>query len=109
MPDTNEIKNDTKDTIGTEPRAIPLAKGTVFKPEIRLDNVLVILTMLGAVGAGVFEGGMIRQSLESGLVMERSMRESEITAMHRDIDTLAGDVREIRTLILATRGPRGLP
>lgn len=105
MADTNDTADDTRDTHdATRGGNTPDDKqAVVFKREISLGNIILILSVLASVGAGLFEGGMIRASLEGGIERERLLREVEITNIHRDLAALTGDVKEIRVLILAAR------
>lgn len=78
-------------------------KTTFIKREISLGNVLLFVGMLGTLAAGVWQGGMIRASLEDGIKAERTLRETEMTSINTRLTDLGSDVRELRGIIIAER------
>lgn len=80
-----------------------VSKIPFYKAELTLGNLLLLIGMMGAVGAGVWQGGAIRASLEEGLKAEHNLREVEMTSIHTDIASLGRDIRELRTYFIAER------
>jgi hypothetical protein len=79
--------------------------------EVSLGNVLLLVGMLGSVLAGVWQGGMIRASLESGITAERELRGEETRALNERITQVSAavqdvrtDVRDVRNLVLKSKG-----
>ena len=86
-----------------EQNTSPEPSAAVIKKEISLGNVLLLIGMLGTLAAGVWQGGMIRASLEDGILAERTLRESEMGSINIRLSDLGNDVRELRTVIIAQR------
>ena len=86
-----------------EQNTSPEPRAAVIKKEISLGNVLLLIGMLGTLAAGVWQGGMIRASLEDGIRAERTLRESEMSSINVRLSDLGNDVRELRTVIIAQR------
>ncbi len=68
--------------------------------QISLGNLLLMLGMAGSIGAGLYEGGAIRATLENGIDAERQLRVSDIAGLNQRITELRVDVAEVRTLII---------
>jgi hypothetical protein len=75
-------------------------KPFTFTPEISFGNVMILVGVLGTIGAGVWQGGMIRATLEAGIAAERELRIAEADALGARINTMQGDIREIRGLVM---------
>ena len=86
-----------------EQNTSPEPRAAVIKKEISLGNVLLLIGMLGTLAAGVWQGGMIRASLEDGIRAERTLRESEMGSISVRLSDLGNDVRELRAVIIAQR------
>lgn len=76
--------------------------------EVSLGHVLSLLGMLSAIGAGIWQGGMIRATLEDSISAEREMRRVESVALAGRIDGLTVDVRELRTELHVAGRRQGL-
>lgn len=72
--------------------------------EISLGNALNMITVVLAVGAGIFEGGMIRSTLEDGIRSEQALRETEIKGLSDRISEVGTDVRDLRHQIAQDMG-----
>lgn len=88
MPDGNMISTETV---------------SWFRSEVTLGNLLIILGMMGTLGAGIWQGGMIRATMEDGIRSERDMRQVEMTALVGRVDGVQNDVRELRAVVLRGR------
>lgn len=86
-------------------------------PDVSLGNLLLLLGMLGTLGAGIYEGGRIQQALADGVATESGLREADTRALNLRIDAIAsslGDVKaDLRTLTAVVMADhtraRGLP
>lgn len=79
-----------------------------IKREVSLGNVLLLLGMLGSVGAGIWEGAAIRTTLADGIDLERAIRENEIKSINSQLANTAAqldgmrlDIRELRNVTMA--------
>jgi replication-associated recombination protein RarA len=74
---------------------------------LSVDNMLVVLTMLGAIGSGIYEAGELKATLAASVQQERSIREAEISAVTSQIGDLKktaeethNDIRELRSYLM---------
>ena len=67
----------------------------------RLDNLALLVSLLGAIGAGIWQGSSIRTTLQDGLQAEQQMRASDIANLKEQIQGVAQDVRELRGIVLS--------
>jgi hypothetical protein len=74
-----------------------------IKREMSLGNLLMILTMFAAIGSGLFEGGMIRATLENGINAERSLREAENQGIENQLTIMSSDIRDLRNFVMDVR------
>jgi hypothetical protein len=78
-----------------------------IRREISVGNILLCLPMLGAIGAGIWEGGRIQATMQDGITQERDQRLASDTATNDRIklvltsmDELRKDVRELREYVM---------
>lgn len=78
-----------------------------IKREVSLGNVLLLLGTLGAIAAGIYEGGAIRSSLADSVTQETAIRVAENKALNdrldvfgQSIENVRGDVRELRSYVM---------
>jgi hypothetical protein len=79
----------------------------LFDRRISLGQFLTILTILGGIGAFLWKGGQVQQTMQSGIELEAQVRKAEFTALHETqqnydnrLNQIGQDVREIRSYIV---------
>ena len=75
-------------------------KPPVWIKEVSLGNLLLFVSILGAIGAGVWEGGMIRATLQDSIESERELRRADTVMLVGRLDALQSDMREMRSRML---------
>lgn len=68
---------------------------------LRLDNLALLVSLLGAIAAGIWQGSAIRTTLQDGLQAEQMMRTQDIKHLKEQVQGVSQDVRELRGIVLA--------
>lgn len=76
-----------------------------FRPVVTMGTLLVLLGMAGSLITIVWQAGAIRATMEVNIRAEHDLREVQLQAIHGDLADVRSDVRDLRTIILNTRGP----
>ena len=92
---------ETTDDTEAISRYADVVREPLLKREISLGNILLMLGMLASIGAGLYEGGALRQALSDGIASEQRERETAIHDVTDRIVSVQQDIRELRGLILA--------
>ncbi len=89
---------------------VSVRAGSWIKREVSVGNLLLVLGMVGAIGAGIWEGGMLRQSMADSVRLESEIRIAEakftndrLIGLANRVSEVGLDVRELRALIVAGR------
>lgn len=75
-------------------------KSRVWIKEVSLGNFLLLLSILGAIAAGIWEGGMIRATLQDSIETERDLRRADTAMLVGRLDLLQSDMREVRARLM---------
>ena len=75
-----------------------------------VDNLLLIIPILGAIAAGLWEGGQIQATMVQSVQAEHDLRQADVTRIETQISGLAtnindmhNDVRELRSYLMVKR------
>lgn len=86
----------------------PDASETWWMRNFRVDNIILILTLCGAIAAGLWQGGRIQQTLQDSVSAEAILRQAQYTQLDGQIGQVANtvndvrqDVRELRSYMMA--------
>ncbi len=73
---------------------------SLVKLEISLGSILTTLSVVGGLVVAIWQGGMVRATLEDGIHAEHDMRVSEYSQLDRRIESMQNDIREMRVAIM---------
>lgn len=85
-------------------------QGSWVKRNFRMDNVLALVGIFGAIAAGLFEGGQIQATMAGGIERETAIRveqnhavTDQLAAFGIALNDVRSDVRELRSYVMVKR------